>query len=180
MNWEQLYNLLGIRDLIYFISSPQIQDMLFPVKLVFIVFSMFFLVGVVYFTLNSSWLQYKFLEDVTEFFSWQSYGLRQITRRWGKIKKRIELGSEAELKLAIIEADDFLNEVLEDAGFEEKTFEESVKKAGRLISPILNDILRARELRNSIVYNPDYKLNLEQAKRILNVYESAINTIGIS
>lgn len=180
MSWEQLYNLLGIRDFIYFISSSQIQDMLFPVKLVFVVFAMFFLVGVVYFTLNSSWLQYKFLEDVTEFFSWQSYGLRQITKRWNKIKKRIELGSEAELKLAIIEADDFLNEVLEDAGFEEKTFEESVKKAGRLISPILNDVLAAHELRNSIVYDPDYKLNSEQAKRILSVYESAINTIGIS
>lgn len=180
MTWEQVYNFFGIKDFIYFISSPQIQDMLFPIKLVFVAFAMFFLAGVIYFMVNSSWLQYKFLEDVTEFFSWQSYGMRQISKRWNTIKKRINLGSEAELKLALIEADDFLKEVLEDAGFEDKNFEESVKKAGRLISPISKDILSAHELRNSIVYNPDYKLNLEQAKKMLGVYESAINTIGVS
>ena len=180
MSWEQLYNLLGIRDFIFFISSSQIQDMLFPVKLVFVTFAMFFLAAVVYFMVNSSWLQYKFLEDVTEFFSWQSYGLRQISKRWSGIKKRIDLGSETELKLALIEAEDFLKEVLEDVGFEEKDFEESVRKAGRLISPILDDIMKAHELRNFIVYDPDYKLNLEQAKKMLGVYESAINTIGIS
>jgi len=180
MTWEQIYNFFGIKDFIYFISSPQIQDMLFPVKLVFVTFAMFFLVGVVYFMVNSSWLQYKFLEDVTEFFSWQSYGLRQISKRWNTIKRRIDLGSEAELKLALIEADDFLREVLEDAGFEDENFEASVQKAGRLISPILRDVIVAHELRNSIVYNPDYKLNLEHAKKLLKVYESAINTIGVS
>ena len=154
--------------------------MLFPVKLVFVTFAMFFLAGVIYFMVNSSWLQYKFLEDVTEFFSWQSYGLRQISRRWSGIRKRIDLGSETELKLALIEADDFLKEVLEDAGFDGKNFEESIKKAGRLVSSILSDIMAAHELRNFIVYDPDYKLNLEQAKKMLKVYESAINTIGVS
>src|SRR3989344_7535620 len=102
MSWEQLYNLLGIRDFIYFISSSQIQDMLFPVKLVFVTFAMFFLAAVIYFMINSSWLQYKFLEDVTEFVSWQSYGLREISKNWTKIKKRIESGAESDYKLAII------------------------------------------------------------------------------
>ena len=66
MTWEILYNTLGIKDFIYFISSSQIQDMLFPVKLVFVLCSVFFLILTVYFMLNSSWLQYKFLEDITE------------------------------------------------------------------------------------------------------------------
>ena len=179
MSWEQLYSLLGIKDFIYFISSPEIQDALFPVKLVFVAFAMFFLAAVIYFMLNSSWLQYKFLEDVTEFFSWQSYGLRQISKRWDKIKKRIEVESESEYKLAIIEADDFLNEVLEDRGYEGKDFQEAVNKAGMLLGSVLSDLMSAHEVRNSIVYNPDYKLDIEQAKKILKVYESAINTIGL-
>lgn len=179
MNWEQLYNLLGIKDFIYFISSPEIQDALFPVKLVFIAFAMFFLAAVIYFMVNSSWLQYKFLEDVTEFFSWQSYGLRQISKKWERIKKRVEIGTESEYKLAIIEADDFLTEVLEDGGYEGKDFQDSLQKAGRLIAPILSEVTSAHEVRNSIVYNPDYRLDAEQAKKILRIYESAINTIGI-
>ena len=42
VTWEQLYDLLGVREFIYFISSPSIQDQLFGVKLVFIFFAVFF------------------------------------------------------------------------------------------------------------------------------------------
>ena len=88
--WEALYNFFGIKDLIYSISSPQLQDYLFPVKIIFILFSAFFLIGIIYFMANSSWLRYKFLEDTVEFFSWQSFGAREISKQWGKIKKRLD------------------------------------------------------------------------------------------
>lgn len=180
MSWEGLYNFLGIKDFIYFISSPQLQEMLFPVKLVFVICSMFFLVMVIYFMLNSSWLQYKFLEDVTEFFSWQAYGAREITKRWNKIKKRIESGAESDYKLAIIDAEDFFTETLEKAGYEGKNFEESLEKAGRLVSSFFDDLIKAHEVRNSIVYDPDFKLSADQAKKTLSVFESAINAVGLS
>lgn len=178
MSWEALYNFLGITDFIYFISSPQIQDMLFPVKLVFVTFAMFFLAAVIYFMINSSWLQYKFLEDVTEFISWQSYGLREISKNWAKIKRRIESGAESDYKLAIIEADDFLANLMDDRGFEGKDFEETIKSAGKLLSPVMGEIMSAHEVRNSIVYNPDFKLDAEQVKKVLDIYESAVNTVG--
>lgn len=178
--WNSIYNYLGITDFIYFISSPQIQDMLFPVKLVFVFFSMFFLASVIYFMLNSSWLQYKFLEDVTEFFSWQSYGQRQIVKQWNRIIRRSESGSESDYKLAIIDAEDFFREILENQGYEGKNFEESVQKASRLLTPILNDLTRAHEVRNSIVYDPDFKLSADIAKKTLDTYEGAINSIGKS
>lgn len=173
-----MYNFFGIKDFIYFISSPQLQDYLFPIKLVFVCFAMFFLAFVIYFMINSSWLQYKFLEDVSEFFSWQSYGSRETSKRWNKIKKRVESGAESDYKLAIIDADDFLAEVLDDRGYEGADFKETINKASKLIAPILNDVLGAHEVRNSIVYNPDYKLSVDQAKKILDTYKSAINNIG--
>ena len=180
MTWESLYDFLHIKDFIYYISSPQIQDMLFPIKLVFIFCAVFFLVFVIYFMINSSWLQYKFLEDVVEFFSWKAYGQMEMQKQWDKIKKRTESGAEPDYKLAIIDADDFLADVLDDRGYEGKDMDESIRKAGKLISTILNDLLAAHEIRNSIVYNPDYKLSIDHAKKILATYESAIKSIGIS
>ena len=180
MTWDSVYNFLGIKDFIYFISSSQIQDMLFPVKLVFVFCAMFFLAAVIYFMLNSSWLQYKFLEDVSEFFSWQAFGQREMSKQWDRIKKRIESGAESDYKLAIIDADDFLAEVLDNRGYDGKDFEESINKAGKLIAPILNDVLNAHEIRNFIVYNPDYKLSVDQAKKVLDTYESAAKEIGMS
>lgn len=179
MTWESVYNFLHIKDFIYYISSPQIQDMLFPVKMVFIFFTVFFLIFVIHFMINSSWLKYKFLEDVSEFFSWKSYGQMEMSKQWSKIIKRADSGAESDYKLAIIDADDFLNEILDNRGYEGENFEEIITKAGRLITPILNDVLKAHEIRNSIVYNPDYKLTQDEAKKVLSTYESAINSIGI-
>ena len=178
MTWESFYDLLGIKDFIYFISSSQIQDMLFPVKLVFVFCGALFLVLVIHFMINSSWLQYKFLEDVSEFLSWQSYGQKMLAKQLNKIKKRVESGAEADYKLSIIDADDFLLEVLEKGGYEGEDFKEMLAKAGRLVAPILDDILKSHEIRNSIVYDPDYKLSIDQAKKTLEIYESAIRGIG--
>ena len=180
MSWESLYNFLGIKDFIYFISSPGLQDMLFPVKLVFVFFTMFFFSALVYFMANSSYLKYQFFEDITEFFSWQAYGLREIANRWKKIQKRTERGTESEYKLALIEADDFLSEMLEERGFTGKTFEELINNAGKIMLPNLEEILLAHETRNSIVYNPDYKIDPDRVKKILAIYEAATKNIGIS
>ncbi len=128
--------------------------------------------------INSSWLQYKFLEDVIEFFSWQPYGFRAISKRLKRIKEKLDLEIEAELKLAIIEADDFFAETLEDRGFAEKTFEESVKKAGKGLISNLDEILQAHEIRNSIVYNPDFKIDASTAKRMVLAYETAITSLS--
>ena len=153
--------------------------MLFPVKVVFIFCAIFFLVFVIYFMINSSWLQYKFLEDVTEFFSWQAYGQREISRRLDKIKKRVKAGAESDYKLAVIEADDLLQQVLDERGYEGKDFAEVINKAGKLIAPILKDVISAHEVRNSIVYNPNFKLSADEAKKALSVYESAVMNIGV-
>jgi hypothetical protein len=48
------------------------------------------------------------LEDVVEFFSWQPYGQRELSKQWDKIKKRTESKLDSDYKLAVIDADDFL------------------------------------------------------------------------
>lgn len=180
MSWEQLYDLLGIREFIYFISSPIIQEKLFAVKLVFIFFALFFLVAVIYFYINSTYLQYQFLQDAVEFFSWQPYGLRGINKRWKSIMKKTETGNESDYKLAVIEADDFLYQVLEERGYEGETFEELVNQAGKKALPNISDILRAHETRNLVVYNQDYNLSRDLAVKILADYEISIKNIAVS
>jgi len=179
MTWDQFYQTLHIKEFIYYISAPEIQQMLLPVKIVFIFCSLFFFIFVVYFMMRSSWLHHKFVEEVSEFFSWQAYGQKELTKQLNRIKKRTESGAESDFKLAIIDADDLLEEVLEERGFDQESFEENIKRASRLIPTIYSEVLNAHEIRNLIVYNPDYKLTTEHAKRILGTYEAAINGIGV-
>ncbi len=177
--WDAIYTLLGIKDFIYFISSSDIQDMLLPVKIVFIAFTIFFFLAVVYFLRNSTYLQYKFIEDVTEFLSWQAYGLKEIEKKWAKIMKRLDTGLEVEYKMAIIEADDFLSETLQDRGFEGKTFEELVN-SGRVAIQNYDEIMQAHEIRNAAVYDPNYKIDINKTKKILSLFEAAIKNVASS
>lgn len=177
MSWEQIYDFLGIKDFVDFISSSELQSQLLPVKVVFILFTLFFLGAVIYFYIKSSYIQYHFLQDMVEFFSWQPYGLRQINKRWQKVMKKIEVATETEYKMAVIEADDLLYEMLEERGYAGETFEQLLDSAGQKILPSVKDILSAHEIRNSIVYQPDYKLDAEVAKGILDNYEKAIKNV---
>jgi len=179
MSLEEIYNFYGIKEFIYFISSPEIQGILLPVKIVFIFFSLFFLVAVIYFMFNSTWMRYKFLEDTFEFFSWKSYGTKQIEKTWSRIKSRIDSGIESEFKLAIIEAEDFLNETLDERGYEEGDFQEKVKSASNSSTLNLPQLFWSHEIRNSVVYNPDFKISKEEATKVLQAYKSAIDSIGL-
>lgn len=178
--WEQLYGLLGVKDFMFFISSPAVQEQLFPIKAVFILFAAFFFCAVIYFYFNSSYIRYQFLQDTVEFLSWQSYGLREVNKRLRKIMKKVESGLENDLKLAIIEMDDLLYQTLDARGYEGQTFEEVAQNAGRRMLPQPEDILTAHQVRNSIVYDPNYKLDISAARKILADYETAIKNITVS
>lgn len=178
MSWDDVYNLLGIRDFIYFISSPSIQASLFPLKLVFVAFTLFFFIAVMYFYLNSSYIQFHFLQDATEFILWAPYGARSVNRLWKKIMKNTEFGSENEFKLAVIEADDLLHKVLEDNGYKGETFEEKLMNADRRKLSNFDALLQAHSMRNAIVYNPNYKVEIEAAKRALGDYELAVKNLA--
>ena len=91
--------------------------------------------------------------------------------------KKIKTGSEKEYKIAIVEADDFLREELEDADYEGETVEELIEAAGRRIMPNFKDILEDHKIRNFIVHDVDYKLDVSLAKKILADYEKAIKNV---
>ena len=176
-NWERLYDVLGARSFIDFINAPSIQDTLLPIKIIFILFGAFFFCAVIYFYANSSYLKYKFMQDMSEFFSWQAYGLKEVNKKWKAIMKKVSLASEKNYKLAILEADDFLFEEMQDAEFKGGTFEEMAENAGKRVMTNWQDVLEAHKVRNLIVHETNYKLDLVQAKKILDDYNKAIKSI---
>ena len=115
---------------------------------------------------------------MTEFFSWQAYGLIEVNKQWKKIIKKTASGLENDYKLAIIEADEFLHRTLEGRDLAGDTFEELVNSAGKRLLPDFEVILEAHAVRNSIVYNQSYTLETESAKKILADYERAIKNIS--
>ncbi len=166
-----------LEDLIYLkFITPGIFLFL---KIIFIVISLFFLVVIFYSLRKSSWLKYRFLQDVVEILTYRPYGVKKMAKIWSKIKGRLELGAESEYKLAVIEADSMLNDVLERMGFKGEILGDRLKQVTTDILPNVEESREAHKIRNNIVYDPDYKLTLDQAKKVLKIYEQALQDLQV-
>lgn len=167
----------AIKDIILLITSPELQRELLPAKVVFIFFTIIFFASIIYFMFNSSYLKYQFIYDVRGFFNIGAPDLRKIIKRWNRIKKRKETGAEYEYKLALMEAEELFNDVLKDKGFEGKNFEERVQNVEEIQLPNIEEILEAHRIRNSVAHDPNYKLSVEEANKVLGIYERGIKSI---
>lgn len=149
------------------------------IRVLFIAISLLFLIYIVYFISKTSWLRFRFLENTVEFFTYKYLGARKIVKQWKKIRHRLEADSEVESKLAIMEADSILNNALRKMGFSGETFEERIKQLTPDLLPNIEQVLEAHKTYNHIVYDPDYRLNPEEAKKIILVYEQALVDLQI-
>lgn len=165
------------KQIIDLISSPEIQAELFPAKVVFIFFTVVLLIITLYFVFVSSYLKYRFIADLAGFFNIQPASIRRIAARWKQIKERISGGSESEYKMAILEADDLFIEIMKEKGFQGKTFEDLIGQLAKIKVPGTEAVAESHKIRNSVVYDPNYKITQEEVKKVIGSYEKAIKDI---
>jgi len=172
-------NLGTIKNIISFLVSPEIQHRLLWVQFAFLLVSLILLVAIIILILKSHYYQWMFLQNLWELFTFRPYGAKKITKAWNKIIKRLEAGSEPELKMAIIEADDLLDACLKRMGFIGQSLEEKLSKLTSATVSNLDEVYAANKVRNNIVHNPDYRLSQDEAKASLEAYQRAFNSLQI-
>ncbi|MFC1629792.1 hypothetical protein ACFL11_01010 [Patescibacteria group bacterium] len=167
-----------MNSLFSFIINPPPVIWLLIVKVLFIGISLCAVIFMVYALLNTAWLKKRVLWDATEISSRKPYFKSEKNKkRWNKINIRLKSNLGSEHKLAIIEADNMLDEVLKEIGYGGATLGEKLNKITQEIIPNLQDILQAHKIRSDIVHDPDYRLALEEAKKILGIYEQALKNL---
>ena len=170
---------MDFSNLISYLSSTEIRDILLPLRYGFLIFSLFFLLIVILLILKTNWIKYALLEDLVHFFTFRAYGVKKFTKSWQKIAKKLKKDDESEYKLAIIEADTVLDDVLEKVGYSGETLEDKIDKVSLVVISNKEEILEAHKVRNTIVYNPNYKVELEEAKKLLEIYKKALIDLGM-
>lgn len=99
--------------------------------------------------------------------------------RWEDVKGRLDEGSIASGKMALVEADRMLDEVLGKLGYAGKDAEEKAQnvKPGQLVG--IENIKETQILRNRIIEDPAYQASLEEIKAALEVYERVFRGLEI-
>ena len=98
--------------------------------------------------------------------------------RWQEIRSHVNSINEAEWKMAIVEGDKFVDDVLKTAGF----LGESMGERLMTINPdqIINlqYLWDAHKLRNLLVHDPNFHLTHQQATYAINAFESVLRELG--
>jgi hypothetical protein len=166
-----------LSELSQYFNSPTLQTIISIVRIVFIVISAFLLGFIIFALIESTWLKRLIIWDMQEFVTYRPFGVKKLYKQWQKIKYKLNTGMESDYKMAIIEADSMLDDVLKKMGFTGETLSERLEKVTEATITNLSDVLDIHKIRNNIVHDPDYKLTLDEAKRAMEVYEKAMTDL---
>ena len=151
----------------FLVSPPLILN------IILVIIALLLIAAIVYFLRKTQWLKRFILTDAFEFINFKSYEAEPISKTWNKILERLENGTESEVKLAVIEADDLLNNVLIRMGYSGESLGERLKQVSEVALPNKTQVIEAHMITGNIIHDPDYRLKLTQARGILEVYRQA-------
>ena len=169
---------MALETIIQFILNPVLSGNLLILKLVFIILSLLFLLFIIFALIKTDWIHQLMIWDWMEFLTYKYHGMAAINKRWAKIREKSRT-SEAEARLAIIEADNLLNEILIKMGFAGKVLKERLDPMTPDILENIKQVKKAHQIRLKMVDNPDYHLDLELAHKTLQVYEETLENLQV-
>lgn len=162
-----------------FILNPQFGGLLLFIKIVFLVVSIVMLAVIGILLQKTNWMKFRYLEEFEEFLAFKSREERKLLLQWKRISKRLKTGREQDYKLSVIEADGMLENVLKGMGYPGRTVEEQAKGMSAAIFSNRDRVLEAHKIRDKAVHNPDYNLSLDEAKRVMDIYEDALKELDM-
>ncbi|MDP1538726.1 MAG: hypothetical protein Q8M00_01715, partial [bacterium] len=115
-------------NLIAFLISPPLNEWLLMIRIIFIALSLFLIGSIIFALFKCSWLKFIFLYDAAEILTYRPFGVKRIEKDWRKIIARLDTGLESEYKLAVIEADNMVNETLKRMGYGGESLGERLEK----------------------------------------------------
>lgn len=93
-------------------------------------------------------------------------------KKWLKVVEHVSSSNPSDWRLAILEADILLNEVLDKMGYHGVTIGEKLKSVERSDFDHLNDAWEAHKTRNMIAHEgSDFRLSQSEAKAVIAKYE---------
>ncbi len=101
-----------------------------------------------------------------------------LKERWEEILKKAESSSLESLRIAIVDADNFADDILRRMGIEGKHVADRMEQLPKDDFASLERLWRAHRVRNQLVHEPDFKISAEEGTKTLKDYEAFLKEAG--
>ncbi|MBI2627115.1 MAG: hypothetical protein HYW77_02630 [Parcubacteria group bacterium] len=102
-----------------------------------------------------------------------------LMARWEEIKRHIDSDKEAQWKLAVIEADALVNNILEKAGYPGETMGEKLMLITRDQIQSIDGLWFAHKIRNQIAHNPEFKITQSDSIEAITNFEKVLKELHV-
>lgn len=120
------------------------------------------------------------IEEWREAFGYEKpEELSRIDAQWEAIQNKIKSNDESLWKMAIMEADSLMDQLIQEMGYSGDTMGERMQKITSKQFPMLDDAWRVHKVRNFIAHDPNYKLTEQNAKATIDIYENIFRELNV-
>ena len=162
---------LGKTALAFYDSS------LLPLEIFSVLISMALIAGIIALIIRTGWFSLR-VDRVRDVILKTDMPKKRTTAAWAEVQKHLFLGNANDLKMAVVQADNVLNDALRYAGIRGLTLGDRLKNIKRGQVPNLEDVWAAHKLRNDIAHGTNFPLKRDTAERALEAYETALKNLG--
>lgn len=104
---------------------------------------------------------------------------RRIFKAWEQIQRRLKTGELNQLKLAILEADRILFEILKMSGYQGKNMDEIFEQITEAQISNIKEVQQVHKLRHRISTEPDFNLTQNEAEIAVEIYKKAFQELKL-
>lgn len=172
-----IFNPVGLLSGVRQYFSPIINENLWWLKIVSVIFSALFLWGIIHIIRKTNYLVIK-REQYMEILGKDYLSRDRTLRAWKQILERLNSEDANNWRLAILEADHILNEILKMSGYLGSMDEKLPKLEAEQLSNI-EDVKRAHAIRDKISNDPAFPITKEEAADVIRVYEASFRELNL-
>ncbi len=134
--------------------------------------------GIVYMIINTGFARRK-VEHYMDKTGYGDVGKRRHLKAWHKIVERSKQPDETEWKMAILEADKLLDDVLRSSGYNQPTVDDRFNALSMELISNYDQVMQAHEVRGKVSKDPEFSLTHAEAIEILKIYKKALQELGL-
>lgn len=110
--------------------------------------------------------------------SWDSER-KQKNVRWERVEQYMTSLNPSDWKIAILESDNILDDIVERIGYKGATLGERLKNIESSDFPYLEEAWQAHKLRNALAHKgTNYELTRSEAEQAINIYNRIFKSLG--
>lgn len=103
--------------------------------------------------------------------------LEKLNQNWQNVLNHLNSANESEWKLAIIEADKLIDDLLVQKGYQGESLAERLNMIDKKSMKSFELLWEAHKVRNRIAHKLDFKINRNEALKVISYYGEALKDL---